>query len=845
MKYNILDLNILKTILTNKLLANEFASFYEATLFSENIRLFARLVIDYVRAFKIQPTVRTLSEYQTAHKSLIEECFAVLDKHEYNEVEYAFDLIKLKERYEEWELDEIRKSINEKSKSNASLSKDIALKIQNIQSLKNGRAYTQRTVREHLPRFKEKYVANALTDTSEAIKTYYSGIDYATDGILPAEMVIIGAETAGGKMLPLTTLIPTPDGFKKMADIHVGDMVFGKDGRPCTVLAESEIVKAAGYKFIFDDKTEIVSHDKHLWLTFDRKEQVQLSKRTNDFRKKERLYKRKSKSKKSYIGHSGPTKPPPKGTVRSTEEIVKTLKLGKRRNHAIPLADSLQLQKKNLLIDPYVFGLWLGDGTSSDGSITTMDRQIVSAVIKAGFPFRRKSKKVNQETGEVNKAYTYFFDGLKEKLKLLGVLNNKHIPHDYLWSHKTQRLSLLQGLMDTDGHAYKRGRSVDFYNKNKNIADGAVFLFNSLGESCTISEKMVSLNGEVFGPYYIVRATPLSNIVFRLKRKVKRQTKKNKTKKVNRNKWRFIVEAKRTAPVQMKCIQVSSPDSLYLAGKNLIPTHNSILLSNMATQMWLQDNNIYKLDNFSTGYNVLFLSLEMPYEDCFSRFLARLADVPQRSIIKGTLTDDEREKVAQAEKFIEAYPYEFEIVDVPRDLNINELELRFNDAMLKYKPHIVVVDYLSLMESKNAKEQDWLRLGYLAGQLHEFARAHNVVVLTAVQLTDINRNNKSDPKNRSEEQTVGTHRVGRSSLILHHANLFIQLEKRPGEMAYPDLKYHIVKNRKGPLLQGLLKKHFENGALYDKTFTRPNQVLSDDEDIGDKIRKIKKDDEEE
>lgn len=470
MKYDILDLNILKTILTNKLLANEFASFYEATLFKENIRLFAKLVIDYVRAFKIQPTARTLSEYHSAHKELIEECFSILDKHEYNEVEYAFDVVKIKERYEEWELDDIRKSINEKSKSNAAISKDIALKIQNIQSLKNGRSYIQRTVKEHMPRFKEKYVANAMSDTSEAIKTFYSGIDYATDGILPAEMVIIGAETAGGK---------------------------------------------------------------------------------------------------------------------------------------------------------------------------------------------------------------------------------------------------------------------------------------------------------------------------------------------------------------------------------------SILLSNMATQMWLQENNIYKLDNFSQGYNVLFLSLEMPYEDCFSRFLARLADVPQRSIIKGTLTDEEREKVAQAEKFIEAYPYEFEIVDVPRDLNINELELRFNDAMLKYKPHIVVVDYLSLMDSKNSKEQDWLRLGYLAGQLHEFARAHNVIVLTAVQLTDINRNSKTDPKKRSEEQTVGTHRVGRSSLILHHANLFIQLEKRPGEMAYPDLKYHIVKNRKGPLLQGLLKKHFENGALYDKTFTRPNQISSDDEDIGDKIRKLKDDGEDE
>ena len=138
----------------------------------------------------------------------------------------------------------------------------------------------------------------------------------------------------------------------------------------------------------------------------------------------------------------------------------------------------------------------------------------------------------------------------------------------------------------------------------------------------------------------------------------------------------------------------------------------------------------------------------------------------------------------------------------------------------------------------------WLKLGYLAGQLHEFARAYNVAMLTAVQLTDINRGSKTDPSKRSKEQSVGGHRIGRSSLILHHANLGLQLEKRPGEENYSDLKYHIIKNRKGPLLQGSFKKHYENGALYDNGFRKPNQSESDD-DIQAQIEKLKKENGEE
>jgi replicative DNA helicase len=274
-----------------------------------------------------------------------------------------------------------------------------------------------------------------------------------------------------------------------------------------------------------------------------------------------------------------------------------------------------------------------------------------------------------------------------------------------------------------------------------------------------------------------------------------------------------------------------SPGELIMIGGET-NSGKSMLLNNMAKQIWMQDNTLDMVSDFRRGYNVLYFSLEMPYQDCFIRFLASLANVPQRSLQKSTLTREEDERVKQAYKFIKQYQengYYFDIVDVPRNLTIEEVELRYHDAMLRYRPDVVVVDYMGLMHSKAlAKEQDWLKLGGISSSLHEFARAYDCVVITAAQLTDLKRNSNSGSK--EEGQRVGVHRWGRSSLIMHNVNLGIQIETRPNERSFPDLKIHVVKNRKGPLGQGNLVKNFANASLIDVPFDQnemPGDVSAD------------------
>jgi predicted phage terminase large subunit-like protein len=396
---------------------------------------------------------------------------------------------------------------------------------------------------------------------------------------------LFGGAAGGGKLENIFNAIPTPSGFKKMVDIRPGDFIFGADGKPHLVLAESDIEFVPGYKLIFDDGASVIAHDQHLWVTFDAKEMAAITRRDPAFRAARRA-KRPSRAKHSQGEYKSlavaernaknppAIKPAPAGTVRSTAEIVATLTTGGRQsNHAIQVAKPIDLPRRDLLVDPYVLGIWLGDGSTGSGTITSMDQEIVNAVEAAGYPVSSFHKKEN------NQAANWCHSGLRKHLRLLGVLKNKHIPHDYLWASEEQRVALLQGLMDTDGTVAKGSGSAEFCNTNKNLAEGVAHLARSLGMKATVREGRAKLNGKDCGPKWTVKFVA-NRKVFRLDRKASLQ--KIATRRTTR--FRYIVAAERVEVQPMKCIRVSSPDSLYLTSEHFIPTHNSSALLMAALQ---------------------------------------------------------------------------------------------------------------------------------------------------------------------------------------------------------------------------------------------------------------------
>lgn len=241
----------------------------------------------------------------------------------------------------------------------------------------------------------------------------------------------------------------------------------------------------------------------------------------------------------------------------------------------------------------------------------------------------------------------------------------------------------------------------------------------------------------------------------------------------------------------------------------------SMLMSNMAVQMWLQSNTVdTPADKIKPGCNVAYFSLEMPYEDCFQRAMSRIADVPSYGIRDAKLSKAEAQGLSKACKFMKRYPYKFDIIDVPRGFSVEQLEVMYEEMTADYKPDVLFIDYMGLMEDIGDDSDDWLALGKLAGKIHEFGRTYSIPIVTAVQL------NRLDPQHKGNAaKAIGLHRIGRSALISTHASMVIQIESRPDEETHDDFVYHIIKNRHGASGgHASVYKNFQKCSIIDKPY---------------------------
>lgn len=360
-----------------------------------------------------------------------------------------------------------------------------------------------------------------------------------------------------GKALAIDTPIPTPDGWKPMGDLEVGDKVFDEKGHICNVTMVTPVMHDREcFEMKFSDNTSMVCDADHQWFTRDDKA------RRSEYRAKLNGRESGGPAKANGVDQSYKRK---LAGIKTTKEIAQqiTVEAGKRYNHSVPMALPLDLPEISLPIDPYVLGAWLGDGHSAGARITKPDEQLFTEIAKAGFTIRDGSKLETKGIG-----------GLHTVLRSMNLLNNKHIPAQYLRASYNQRLRLLQGLMDTDGYIDDRDGKCEFCSIRRELAYQVKELAMSLGLKTNLYEGRAILNGKDCGPKYRVYFTPTIP-VFLLERKAK----KVRLERKPAQEWRQIVGCIPVQSVPVRCIQVDSPSSLYLAGENFIPTHNSTTLS--------------------------------------------------------------------------------------------------------------------------------------------------------------------------------------------------------------------------------------------------------------------------
>jgi phage terminase large subunit-like protein len=364
-----------------------------------------------------------------------------------------------------------------------------------------------------------------------------------------------------GKCIDIRTPLPTPSGWRTLADVSPGDQVFDEAGNPTTVLAVYDSIPKRAYRLTFSDGTWIDACDQHQWVTWTHRDRKQFYRHESPTAWPARwpLYRGIVKSRWGHVvGEYGPA-------IRTTQQIVDTLRYGKRGdlNHCIPTCGALQYPKRDLPLDPYALGYWLGNGSHLSGTISAGDADELA--IRALF------EAAGVSTSDRADANAFGALGVVGALRALGVLANKHVPRLYLEASVEQRRALLAGLMDSDGYADHRS-TVEFCNMNRQLAESVLELARSLGNRPVLWEGEATLDGRSYGTRYRVTWSPVEP-VFRLPRKAERL--RFGGEQGMRRHHRMIVGAELIDPCPMRCLTVSAPTAMFLVGEGMIPTHNT------------------------------------------------------------------------------------------------------------------------------------------------------------------------------------------------------------------------------------------------------------------------------
>ena len=368
------------------------------------------------------------------------------------------------------------------------------------------------------------------------------------ESIRDNQNVAVKAGHSVGKALSLDTRIPTPEGWTTMGDIQPGDYVLDEQGRPAKVTSVSDTWQEDTYRVFFEDGTHVDAAAQHEWNVLD------LNRRTA-------AMKRGVVDWREYWDHT---------VTQETQEMYASLKTARGQSRwRVPATQPLDLPERDLPLDPYVLGAWLGDGNSRIAQMSTHpdDYEILSRFEKAGYSIRKVANKY---------AWSFADTGVfTSKIREMGVYCNKHIPLSYLRASVPQRVELLRGLMDTDGHIDHRGIvTIDLCNEP--LARGLVELVRSLGGRATIRERPATLNGRVVGSRWRMSIRTPGINPFWLSRKAQRW---DASRQGSESTKRSITDIRKIEKTPTRCIAVDSPSHLFLAGEGMVPTHNSFLVA--------------------------------------------------------------------------------------------------------------------------------------------------------------------------------------------------------------------------------------------------------------------------
>ena len=355
-------------------------------------------------------------------------------------------------------------------------------------------------------------------------------------------------QVGSGKALKHGSKVFYEDRVGNIEDCRVGDKIYGKDGNLTTILGVYPQGIVNLYEIEFLDGRKVVCSGDHLWTiqnTEVHKERIQTLNTEYLFK----TFKRKYFNKKT-----------------NKEKLV--------NRYTIPNIEPLDFKEKNLLIEPYYLGLWLGDGTTNTPSqVTTADEEIVNYLNKYAVSLGGRLVKKDDITYKISHLLDFHQTPLVKQYQFYDLKDNKHIPQDYLYNSFNNRIELLKGLLDSDGYVDKNGR-VSLSLSDKILHEDVLFLIRSLGINCTVTTKETSYYSEKYKKKikgklaYIIYIGTSDLPLFKLTRKLNRQVFKKRP-------CIGIENIKKVNSDYATCIKVDNKDSLFLTN-DFVPTHNTV-----------------------------------------------------------------------------------------------------------------------------------------------------------------------------------------------------------------------------------------------------------------------------
>ena len=301
------------------------------------------------------------------------------------------------------------------------------------------------------------------------------------EAIMNNQIVVV---TGRAGCLAYGTKVLMYDGsFKEVQDVFLGDELMGTDSKPRKVLSLFRGVQQM-YKIIQNKGLSYIVNEDHILSLINNtpavfKRKMVNGKRVFDY-DSEPLHEKKSEVLNISV----------KDYLNLNKKIVKQIKGY--------VSDTIEFIEKPLLIDPYYFGLWLGDGDKRQiRSITTSDIEIIEYLKSIGGEYSKSSKyEILLPKGMYNDEFKKIYN-----LKTIDSLDEKYIPDDYIINSKEYRLKLLAGILDSDGHYVDKGKYYDLCLKDKTLLENIAYICRSLGFKTNFRKrvsKMKRKDGSIY-----------------------------------------------------------------------------------------------------------------------------------------------------------------------------------------------------------------------------------------------------------------------------------------------------------------------------------------------------------